>query len=308
MKVIKKLKPLYANLKRLEIGKYLYTREFELYALENNLDEEWTKAKNYITSQKRSFSSFGEHNTEEEEEAFIYLLGAIYENILLSLSSFHRFLLPILLNHIKWNQTRLDYSTIIPNLKELEIDKAIILEFAKNIKKESSEKPWKIEQPKPLQQVLNKSLDKTKVFIVHGHDDLAKIEVARFIEKLNLTPIILHEQSSSGDTIIEKIERYSNVGFGIVLYTPCDLGGKNNGSDLEPRARQNVVFEHGFLIGKIGRKNVSALVKSRIEKPNDISGVVNTDMDSNNGWQLEIIKDMNKSGYEIDMNLLQELK
>ena len=58
--------------------------------------------------------------------------------------------------------------------------------------------------------------DKRKVFIVHGHDVEAKLEVARFIEKLNLEPIILHEQANDGLTIIEKIEKYSDVGFGIV--------------------------------------------------------------------------------------------
>ena len=64
----------------------------------------------------------------------------------------------------------------------------------------------------------SQSLD--SVFIVHGHDDLAKTETARFVEKLGFTAIILHEQASGGKTIIEKIEAYANIGFGIVLYTP----------------------------------------------------------------------------------------
>lgn len=85
-------------------------------------------------------------------------------------------------------------------------------------------------------------MDKTKVFIVHGHDDLAKEQTARLVEKLGLEAIILHEQASGGDTIIEKIEKYSNVGFGIVLYTPCDLGKSKNQLDLKNRARQKVVL------------------------------------------------------------------
>ncbi|UOB18474.1 TIR domain-containing protein [Abyssalbus ytuae] len=144
-------------------------------------------------------------------------------------------------------------------------------------------------------------LEKSQVFIVHGHDDLTKLETARFIEKLGFKPIILHEQASLGNTIIEKIENYSNVGFGVVLYTPCDTGfKKGNETDLRDRARQNVVFEHGYLIGKIGRKNVAALVKGDVETPNDISGVVYISM--NKDWKLDLAKELRSSGYPLDMN------
>lgn len=146
-----------------------------------------------------------------------------------------------------------------------------------------------------------KEVDNLQVFIVHGHDDLAKVETARFIEKLGFKPIILHEQASSGQTIIEKIENYSNVGFGVVLYTPCDIGAKKgNETELRHRARQNVVFEHGFLIGKIGRRNVAALVKGDVETPNDISGVIYISMDTD--WKLGLAKELRNSGYPVDMN------
>jgi predicted nucleotide-binding protein len=147
--------------------------------------------------------------------------------------------------------------------------------------------------------------DYSKVFIVHGHDDLATSEVARFVEKLEFEPIILREQASLGKTIIEKIEEYSYVGFGIVLYTPCDLGAaKKDKNNLQPRARQNVVFEHGYLIGKLGRSNVCALVKDELEKPTDISGVVYVTMDTHMGWRMIVAKEMKASGYTVDMNKL----
>lgn len=150
-----------------------------------------------------------------------------------------------------------------------------------------------------------KTVSKSEVFIVHGHDETARVKTARFIQQLGLKPIILHEQSSSGRTIIEKIEEYSNVGFGIVLYTPCDVGAKKGEeSNLKPRARQNVVFEHGYLIGKIGRKNVCALFKDDVEIPNDISGVVYVKMDDEDAWHLKIAKELKSSGYDIDMNKL----
>lgn len=157
----------------------------------------------------------------------------------------------------------------------------------------------------PIPKVDLVQLDKSQVFIVHGHDETAKTKTARFIEKLGLKSIILHEQASGSKTVIEKIEAYSNVGFGIVLYTPCDIGAKNEENpNLKNRARQNVVFEHGFLIGKIGRENVCALVKGEIETPNDISGVVYVKMDDEEAWHLKIARELRNSGYEIDMNKL----
>lgn len=151
------------------------------------------------------------------------------------------------------------------------------------------------------------NISTNEIFIVHGHDDGLKNEVARFLEKLTFKPIILHEQASSGDTIIEKIERYSKVGFGIVLYTPCDIGNVASFPEtLNARARQNVVFEHGYLIGKLGRKNVVALVKGDIEKPNDISGVVYINYTMGDGWKTDIAKELNAVGYHIDFNKIFE--
>ncbi|MFK3990504.1 MULTISPECIES: TIR domain-containing protein [unclassified Psychrobacter] len=157
-----------------------------------------------------------------------------------------------------------------------------------------------------IENIKDKSIDCSKVFIVHGHDDGAKNEVARFIEKLGFEAKILHEQIDSGATIIEKLEKHTDVGFAIVLYTACDVGGvRSKPEDLKPRARQNVVFEHGLLIGKIGRANVVALVKGDLEIPNDISGVVYKSMDISGAWKYSIAREMKSSGYDVDMNKVE---
>ena len=146
------------------------------------------------------------------------------------------------------------------------------------------------------------SLNMSQIFIVHGRDNEAKHEVARFVQKIGFTPIILSEQASESRTIIEKIEEYSDVGFGVVIYTPCDLGSlKVDDPLLRGRARQNVVFEHGFLIGKLGRKNVCQLVKGDVETPNDISGIVYAHMNYD-AWQIQLAKELRAAGYPIDMN------
>jgi len=148
-------------------------------------------------------------------------------------------------------------------------------------------------------------INRNKVFIVHGHDELALEQVIAFIKDIKLEPIVLKNQASLGNTIIEKIEEYSDGGFAIVLYTPCDIGASINDKDnMKNRARQNVVFEHGYLIGKLGRKNVCALVKGDIEKPNDISGLVYIELDNQKAWRFNIARDMKKLGYDIDLNNL----
>lgn len=149
----------------------------------------------------------------------------------------------------------------------------------------------------------NEVLDNKKVFVVHGRDDGIKNEVARFIQTMGLEPIILHEQASNGNTLIEKIEENTDVGFGIILYTPCDVGGLSK-DELKPRARQNVIFEHGYLIGKLGRKRVAALVKPNVEHPSDISGIVYIPHDNHDGWKVALARELKSAGYDIDMNKL----
>lgn len=111
---------------------------------------------------------------------------------------------------------------------------------------------------------------------------------------------------NGGRTVIEKFEDYSDVVFAVILYTPCDKGGLNvDGIELKPRARQNVIFEHGFFVGKLGRDKTCALVKvDDIERPNDLSGIVYTPMDSNGAWKIELAKEIKESGCDIDLNKL----
>lgn len=145
---------------------------------------------------------------------------------------------------------------------------------------------------------------KPRVFIVHGHDDAAKLEVALTLQRAGFEPIILHEQASNGKTIIEKIEKYTDVCYAVVLYTPCDLGRAKENTQERPRARQNVVFEHGYLIAKLKRNRVCALVKDGVETPGDMSGVVYIPMGNDGGWKLKLATEMNAVGLNFDLNTL----
>lgn len=149
----------------------------------------------------------------------------------------------------------------------------------------------------------NKAENKS-VFIVHGHDNELKQTVARFIEQLGLNAVVLHEMTDGGKTIIEKIEHYTEqVNFAIILYTPCDKGRGATETTIpaKNRARQNVVFEHGYLMAKIGRKNVFALQKGEIETPGDISGIIYTPFDDG-GWKEKLKQELKNCDYKITLN------
>ena len=141
-----------------------------------------------------------------------------------------------------------------------------------------------------------------KVFVVHGHDNEMKESVARFLERLDFEAVILHEQASGGDTIIEKIERNADVSYAVILLSLDDVGAaKDKSNTPQPRARQNVVLELGYFVGQLGRSHVCPLVREPLERPSDIHGVVYVPFDGEQ-WKVHLIKELKHLGFEIDAN------
>ncbi len=140
-----------------------------------------------------------------------------------------------------------------------------------------------------------------KVFIVHGHDGEARETVARFLQNIGFTPVILNQEANQGRTIIEKIEAHSDVGFAVVLLTPDDLGQARTENDLQPRARQNVLLELGYFMALLGRSKVCVLRKGEVSVPSDFAGVVWEEMDSAGGWKLKLARELQVAGHTVNM-------
>jgi predicted nucleotide-binding protein len=143
--------------------------------------------------------------------------------------------------------------------------------------------------------------DRSKVFVVHGHDEGAREALARFIQAIGFEPVILHERANAGRTVIEKVEAHGDVGFAVVLLTPDDEGCEKGGTP-GPRARQNVVLELGYFIGHLGRGRVCALKRGELEIPSDFGGVVYEPFDASGGWKQKLGRELEVAGYEIDWN------
>lgn len=142
------------------------------------------------------------------------------------------------------------------------------------------------------------------VFVVHGSDEASKVQVARFLEKLGLNVVILHEQPNQGQTIIEKLEgNAAGAGYAVVLLTPDDIAAPGHSPDArQSRARQNVILELGYFCGALGRDRVCVLYKKGVEIPTDYLGVLYTPLDDGGGWQIELARELKTSGLPVDLN------
>jgi len=142
------------------------------------------------------------------------------------------------------------------------------------------------------------------IFIVHGSDTLRAERVARAVNKAtSRETIILREQPSLGQTLIEKFEQHAaNASYAIVVLTPDDQGRRKDVVKLTPRGRQNVIFEMGYFYGVLGRSRVSVLLHPGVEKPSDMDGVVYINFDDNGAWKTELFRELEHAHIHIDIS------
>lgn len=142
----------------------------------------------------------------------------------------------------------------------------------------------------------------TQVFIVHGHDEAKKHQVARVVRDLTGDePVILHEVADEGRVLIEKFEASAGqTGYAVVILTADDLGRAVDAPTEIPRGRQNIIFEMGFFFGSIGRRRVSVLLEPGVERPSDVDGLVYTPLDAAGAWKMNLARNMEAAGLEID--------
>ena len=157
-------------------------------------------------------------------------------------------------------------------------------------------------QPVPVRSTV---ADNNNIFIVHGRHNESKEAIARFLECLDLKPIVLHEQPNQGKTVIEKFEANAEVGFAVIILTADDVGAlamNGNKEPLKQRSRQNVIFELGYFVGRLTRARVCALYEEGVELPSDIHGIAYVPWDANASWKLSLIKELKAAGYDVDAN------
>jgi predicted nucleotide-binding protein len=192
----------------------------------------------------------------------------------------------------------------VPVSKNIQNSIALLTQAQRSLKEDLEDLSHSHPQTRSDSNQESLSAPSRRVFVVHGHDEAAREMVARFLEKIGFEAIILHEQANKGQTVIEKIERFSDVSFAVVLLTPDDEGCAKGGVP-EPRARQNVLLELGYFIGKLGRENVCALKRGKVEIPSDFAGIVWQPMEDS-GWKLALGRELQEAGHNLDWNQIMK--
>ena len=141
-----------------------------------------------------------------------------------------------------------------------------------------------------------------RILVVHGRNEAAKEKVARFLMKLGLEPVLLDEEAAHGRTLIEKLEACAPIAFAVVLLTGDDVGALAAESrDPHPRARQNVIFELGYFVAKLGRGRVCAVYDEGVELPSDFCGVEYKVLDHAGAWRATLARELQQGGVKFDL-------
>ena len=145
----------------------------------------------------------------------------------------------------------------------------------------------------------------SRVFVVHGHDETMTLKVTDVLRRLGLEPVVLKEEPDRGQTLLDKFEAHADASYAVVLLMADDEARiRGASSDLVPRARQNVILEHGYFLARLGRNRVTALRATGVEVPSDLGGILYKEVDAAGAWQLALAKELRAAGFPVDFNRL----
>lgn len=141
-----------------------------------------------------------------------------------------------------------------------------------------------------------------RIFVAHGRDLLARDSVAHVVQSLGLEPVFLSDSVLMGHTWIDGLESVSHgVSFAVVIYRADDRGwlaGDPHG--VRPRVRQNVLFELGFMIGRLGREKVCVLYEEGVDIPSDFEGARFVKLAGESEWKVNLAITLQQAGFEVD--------
>jgi predicted nucleotide-binding protein len=142
-----------------------------------------------------------------------------------------------------------------------------------------------------------------KVLVIQGEDGKKGMEVLSFLRKLELDPVIPAEQPGQRMRLMEEFEQNPGIVFAITLLTGDDVGyPRGKPEESWPRPKQDLIFELGFLVGRLRQSLVCALHEEGLDLPSEYSGKIFVPFDADGLWRLLIARAMKIAQVQVDLN------
>jgi predicted nucleotide-binding protein len=142
-----------------------------------------------------------------------------------------------------------------------------------------------------------------KVLIIPGREEEKKGKVAGFLKELDLEPFFPDGAASRGMSLPEKYKSYEDAAFAIILLTGDDMGyPQEEPEEPKPRPAQNVIFEVGFLMGRLDPNRVCALYEEGLDLPSEFKGSILIPYDEGGLWKLMVARALKMAEVEVDLN------
>ena len=142
-----------------------------------------------------------------------------------------------------------------------------------------------------------------KVLIIPGREEEKKGKVAGFLKELDLEPFFPDGAASRGMSLPEKYKSYEDAAFAIILLTGDDMGyPQEEPEEPKPRPAQNVIFEVGFLMGRLDPNRVCALYEEGLDLPSEFKGSILIPYDEGGFWKLMVARALKMAQVEVDLN------
>jgi len=169
--------------------------------------------------------------------------------------------------------------TAVFYLKSYEADDHVV-DFEKKEQKAKNKSSDKAAAAPEAKKASNK-----KIFFVHGRNDGVKTQVADFLLKTGIKPVNINKNIGKDQPLMEKMAKHSDVKASIVLFSSA--------------AGQNVIFEAGYFIGKLGMEHTVILLEEGVETPSELNGCAFYEIDQKGKWRLEIANKLKSMNFDI---------
>jgi predicted nucleotide-binding protein len=149
-----------------------------------------------------------------------------------------------------------------------------------------------------------------KVLLAHGRDDRWAQAVAHLLEQAGSHELtILDQRAEQRAELLEDAgDQRAAPRYAVVLLTADDIGGRRLESAEEPyfapRARQDVVFEMGFLAAALTPACVCVLYEEGVELPCELDEISHVRLDLAGTWQPKLLMKLRRAGFDYDLNRL----